>query len=223
MTLLANGLPAEDELAARRRAVLEVASRVVAEEGPHAVSLRRVATEAGGSTQLVYTLFGGKAGLADALYAEGFARLAEAGRRALDAAPPPGSPDRIVAIGRAYLAFSRAEPGFFAVMFGRAIPGFTPTRSTRGTCRGTTFGRLVAEVQACLDAGTLVASRRSEPTQEARDGGAETADGAHDLARLCWVTVHGLAALDAAGMLAPDDPEGFVEDVLRTPLVAHQP
>lgn len=204
MTPLANP-GREDEAEARRREVLEVAVRHIAEEGPHALSLRRVATEAGGSTQLVYTLFGGKSGLADALYAEGFARLAEGGRRALETAPPPGDPDRIVAIGHAYLAFARAEPGFFAVMFGRAIPGFTPTRATRGTCRGTTFGRLVAEVQACLDAGTLVA------------------DDAHDLARLCWVTVHGLAALDAAGMLAPDDPEGFVEEVLRTPLVAHRP
>jgi len=204
MTVFASQQP-EDELETRRRAVLEVAVRIVAEEGPHALSLRRVASEAGGSTQLVYTLFGGKAGLADALYAEGFARLAEAGRRALEAAPPPGDPERVVAIGQAYLAFARAEPGFFAVMFGRAIPGFVPTRATRGTCRGTTFGRLVAEVQQCLDAGTLVAPD------------------ARDLARLCWVTAHGVAALDAAGMLSPDDPEGFVEEVLWTPLVAHRP
>ena len=59
-------------------------------------------------------------------------------------------------------------------------------------------------MQACLETGALAA------------------DDAHDLARLCWVTVHGLAALDAAGMLAPDDPEGFVDEVLRTPLVAHR-
>lgn len=68
-----------------------------------------------------------------------------------------------------------------------------------------------------------MASRRSELTKEARDGRAVTASDAQDLARLCWVTVHGLAALDAAGMLAPDDPEGFVGDVLRTPLIAHRP
>lgn len=205
MTVFASPDGPEDALDERRRAVLEVAVRLVAEEGPHALSLRRVATEAGGSTQLVYTLFGGKAGLADALYAEGFARLAEAGRRALDDAPPPGDPERIVAIGQAYLEFARTEPGFFAVMFGRAIPGFVPARATRGTCRATTFGRLVAEVQQCLEVGTLVA------------------DDAHDLARLCWVTVHGLAALDAAGMLSPDDPEAFADQVLHTPLLAHRP
>ena len=194
--------PADED--ARRAEVLEVAARLLAEEGPQGLSLRRVATEAGGSTQLVYTLFGGKSGLADALYAEGFARLAERIRTALDAAPPPGDPERVVAAGRAYLAFARDEPAFFAVMFGRAITGFTPGRSTQGQCRATTFGRLVAEVQACLDAGTLVAPD------------------ARDLARLCWVTVHGLASLDAAGMLDADDPEGFVDDVLHSPLLAHR-
>ncbi len=189
----------------RRAQVLEIAARLLAEQGPQGLSLRRVATEAGGSTQLVYTLFGGKSGLADALYAEGFSRLAARMRDALDAAPPSGDPERIVAAGRAYLAFARDEPAFFAVMFGRAITGFTPGRTTQGQCRATTFGRLVAEVQACLDAHTLVGPD------------------ARDLARLCWVTVHGLAALGAAGMLDPDDPEGFVDEVLHAPLAVHRP
>jgi AcrR family transcriptional regulator len=189
----------------RRRAVLEVAARLLAEEGPQGLSLRRIAAEAGGSTQLVYTLFGGKPGLADALYAEGFGRLAATCREALAAAPPPGDPERLMVIGRAYRSFALAEPAFFAVMFGKAIPGFTPTGSTSGRCRHDTFGRLVEEVQACLDAGTLV-------------GG-----DAPELARVCWVTVHGLAALESAGMLRADDPQAFVEEALRTPLLAHRP
>lgn len=209
-TVLAN--PAAHTLATtfedgddRRRPVLEAAARLLAEEGPHGLSLRRIAAEAGGSTQLVYTLFGGKRGLADALYAEGFGRLAAACRAALAECPPPGDPERLVAIGRAYRAFALAEPAFFAVMFGKAIPDFTPTMTTSGRCRATTFGSLVAEVQACLDAGTLVA---------------ESAD---ELARLCWVTVHGVSALESAGMLRPEDPEAFVEEALRTPLLAHRP
>ena len=189
----------------RRRAVVESAARLLAEEGPHGLSLRRIAAEAGGSTQLVYTLFGGKRGLADALYAEGFGRLSAACRAALASCPPPGDPERLMAIGRAYRAFAQAEPAFFAVMFGKAIPGFTPTSATTGQCRANTFGSLVAEVQACLDAGTLI-------------GGS-----ADELARLCWVTVHGVSALESAGMLRADDPEAFVEEALRTPLLAHRP
>lgn len=192
----------------RRRQVLEAAARLLAQEGPHALSLRRIAAEAGGSTQIVYTLFGGKPGLATALYNEGFGRLAAAMRAALASAPPPGDPERLMAIGRAYRGFALAEPAFFSVMFGRAIPGFTPARTTRSLGRECTFGQLVTEVQACLDAGTLVARSADE------------------LARLCWLTVHGLAALEAAGMAAPEDPvaaQDFVEHVLRTPLLAHRP
>jgi AcrR family transcriptional regulator len=189
----------------RRRAVVESAARLLAEEGPHGLSLRRIAAEAGGSTQLVYTLFGGKAGLADALYSEGFGRLSAACRAALATCPPPGDPERLVAIGRAYRTFALSEPAFFAVMFGKALPDLTPPTSTSGRCRANTFGSLVAEVQACLDAGTLV-------------GGS-----AEELARLCWVTVHGLSALESAGMLRAEDPDAFVEAALRTPLDAHRP
>lgn len=190
----------------RRRQVLEVAARLLVEDGPHGLSLRRIATEAGGSTQLVYTLFGGKPGLADALYGEGFDRLAAAMRSALSTAPGPGDPERLVAVGRAYREFASAEPAFFAVMFGRAIAGFSPQRATRARGRECTFGQLVAEVQACLDAGTLVATSADE------------------LARLCWLTVHGLASLEAAGMVpAGADSTAFVDHVLHAPLLAHQP
>jgi len=198
---LATEFEAGDE---RRRLVLEAAARLLAEEGPHGLSLRRIAAEAGGSTQLVYTLFGGKPGLANALYAEGFGRLSAVCREALATCPPPGDPSRLLAIGRAYRLFAQSEPAFFAVMFGKAIPDFTPTSATSGRCRADTFGSLVAEVQACLDAGTLLAAS------------------AEELARLCWVTVHGLAALESAGMLRADDPEAFAEVALRTPLDAHR-
>lgn len=195
----------EEDADDRRRLVLEVAARLLARDGPHGLSLRRIAAEAGGSTQLVYTLFGGKPGLADALYAEGFDRLAATMRAALAAAPPSGDPERLVAVGQAYRSFARTEPAFFAVMFGRAIAGFTPLRVTRTRGRECTFGQVVTEVQACLDAGTLVAPNADE------------------LARLCWLTVHGLASLESADMVHLDDHEAFADYVLRSPLLAHRP
>ncbi len=189
----------------RRQQVLELAARMLVEDGPHALSLRRLAQRAGGSTQLVYTLFGGKLGLADALYAEGFRRLGEAGRQALEHAPPPPDPERLVVIGRAYRRFALQEPALFSVMFGRAIPDFTPTRATREQSRASTFGQVVSTAQQCLDAGTLVGPP------------------AEDLARQCWVTVHGLASLEVAGLLLAADPEAFSEAALRLPVDAHRP
>ena len=190
--------------AARRRAVVEVAAGLLYEEGPGALSLRRIATAAGGSTQLIYTLFGGKSGLVHALYLEGFTRLASYTRGAMESGPPAGDPEQLVAIGRAYLRFAREHTGFYGVMFGRAVPGFTPPPALRAHCRAMTFGLVVEAAQACLEAGTLVASS------------------AEDLARICWVTGHGVASLEAAGLLGPDVHD-VEERALRVPLIAHGP
>lgn len=195
-----------DDAEPRRRAVVEVAARVLAEDGPHGLSLRRIAADAGGSTQLVYTLFGGKPGLADALYAEGFRRLGASMATALADAPPHGDPERLMALGRGYRRFALAEPAFFSVMFGRAIPGFTPARPTRAVGRELTLGLVIAAAQECLDAGTLVAPD------------------AEQLARACWATAHGVSALEVAGLLsAAEDAEAVAELALRAPLDAHRP
>lgn len=188
----------------RRTRVVEVAARLIAEEGPHALSLRRLAAAAGGSTQLVYTLFGGKPGLADALYAEGFRRLGGAMRTALlEAAPPPGDPARLLVLAQAYRRFAADEPAFFSVMFGPVIPGFTPGRSTREVSREVSFGQVLTAARECLDAGTL------------------RADDALALARACWTTTHGVAALQHAGLL--DGGAGDLDPVLRVVVDAHRP
>lgn len=190
----------------RRLAVVEAAVRLLAEEGPHGLSLRRIAAAAGGSTQLVYTLFGGKPGLADALYAEGFARLAARGHGALQDAPPPGDPGRVLAFGRAYRRFALDEPDFFSVMFGRAIAGFEPSPQTRRTCRAATFNQLIDAVRECLEAGTL------------------TGPSALVVARACWSTVHGLASLETAQLLgAEGDADEQAERLLQAGLDAWRP
>lgn len=195
--------PGEDVDDPRRQALLEAAVGLLATEGPHGLSLRRIAAAVGGSTQLIYTLFGGKQGLADALYAEGFRRLDEVGCAQLSSTGKPlGDPERIVEVGRIYLRFAREEPAFFAVMFGRAIPDFVPSRATREAGRERTFAHLVEAAQACIDAGTLVA------------------EDATRLARLCWASAHGAASLLSARMV---DDEGFAEAMLWMPIKAHLP
>ncbi|MDO9378420.1 MAG: WHG domain-containing protein [Nocardioidaceae bacterium] len=187
----------------RRREVVEAAARVLAHDGAGALTLRRVAAEVGGSTQLVYTLFGGKPGLADALYAEGFARLAATFDAALADAPPVGDPERVVSIGRAYCRFARHDTAFFSMMFGRSVPGFTPRRETRRACRDATLGTLVRTADECLRAGTLEATS------------------ADALARICWATAHGIAGLLVADLVAVDD--ATLTQMLTVPVRAHLP
>ena len=53
-----------------RRALLDTASRLLVKEGPQALTMRRVAAAAGCSTTVLYTVFGGKNGIAEGLTAK---------------------------------------------------------------------------------------------------------------------------------------------------------
>ena len=57
--------------------ILEAASELLSKEGASALSVRRIAAAAGCSTMGLYSRFGGKDGVVDELYAEGFERLVE--------------------------------------------------------------------------------------------------------------------------------------------------
>ncbi|HET6795126.1 MAG TPA: helix-turn-helix domain-containing protein, partial [Acidimicrobiales bacterium] len=69
-------MAAEDD-SPQRTALIEAAARLVAEEGPSALSTRRLAAEVGTSTMAVYTWFGGMPQLLRALLREGFRRFGD--------------------------------------------------------------------------------------------------------------------------------------------------
>ena len=71
-----------------RRNVVEAASHLLVEEGPEALTVRRVAQKLNCSTKIIYTMFQGKDGLANALYLEGCTRLSQAIERVPEAASP---------------------------------------------------------------------------------------------------------------------------------------
>lgn len=58
-----------------RDVILDAAKRLLVGEGPGALTVRRISAEVGCSTKVIYTLFGGKDGLSEALWLEGFARF----------------------------------------------------------------------------------------------------------------------------------------------------
>src|SRR5688572_18117224 len=88
-----------ERTATLRRLLLDAASQLLLAEGPQALTMRRIAGEVGCSTTVLYTLFGDKHGLANALYLEGFARL----RQRLEAVERGDDPLAYLgALGRAY-------------------------------------------------------------------------------------------------------------------------
>ncbi|MEV4111074.1 TetR/AcrR family transcriptional regulator [Nonomuraea sp. NPDC049695] len=167
-----------DEL---RRDLLDAAGRLLAQEGPQALSTRRLAHEVGTSTKAVYNLFGDKAGLLRAMFLEGFARLADEFARV----PTDGDPEAdLMALGHAYRASALDNPHLYELMFGRPLADFQPDEAALAQIQGT-FDTLIQAVARCVDAGRFAPS---DP---------------HDIAVHLNALVHGLASLELLGSLGP--------------------
>jgi AcrR family transcriptional regulator len=93
-----------------RAALLRAALATIAEDGPVALSLRRVAGRAGVSHTAAAYHFGDKAGLLTAVAVEGYRRLGDA----LEAA---GRGGRFLDVGVAYVNFGVTNRAYFEVMF----------------------------------------------------------------------------------------------------------
>lgn len=158
-----------------RDALIDTAARLLVDEGPHALSTRRLTTEVGLSTTAVYTYFGGIDDLHRAVAVEGFARLA----RALDAVPRSDDPVAdLAALGGAYLLYGVANPDLYRFVF-RAQPE-DPEAGTEA------FDRLTDAVARAVASGRFT----TDPDE---------------IAVQLWVTTHGVTSLYLAGMLTLDD------------------
>lgn len=158
--------------------VLETALRLLRDEGAVALRVRRVATEAGCSTMGVYTHFGGKDGLVEALWLDGFRRFGAA----LDAVPTKGNPAaRLRRLADAYRAWALDHPTHYQLMFARSVPEFEPTPEALAEAKGT-FGILVHAVVAAQAAGVVPSGDPAE------------------LALGMWGLAHGLVMIELAGV-----------------------
>ncbi|MBN6053054.1 TetR/AcrR family transcriptional regulator [Nonomuraea sp. RK-328] len=165
-----------DELRSR---LLDVAVNLLVSDGPESLTMRRIASEAGCTTTVIYTMFGNREGLAEALYLEGFERF----RRFLEAVPQRDNPfEYLSALGPAYRQACLAEPGYYSLMFERAIPGFEPSERARTLARAALniLDRVIAD---CISAGYLV------PTQPRK------------IADALWAAAQGAISLERAGHL----------------------
>lgn len=134
-----------------RAALLQAAHDLVADEGPSALSVRRIAAAAGVSTMNVYSRFGGKTGVLDELWIDGFRRLGEA----MAEFPPTDDPlENLRRCGRAYRAFARANPTYYSLMFDRVVPDFEPSDAGKAVALES-LGQVVERVQAAMDAGAI--------------------------------------------------------------------
>lgn len=168
--------------AALRLRLLESAGATLSSGGLAALSLRTLAAAVGTSTTAVYALFGGKPGLLEALHAEAFSRL---GAR-LGAVPVGVDPvEDLVALGRAYHDAALADPHFYDVMFGGALPAGERWWAVAAPA----FRPVVELVELAVAGGAL------RP-------GVQPAVVSYAL----WATVHGLVSLRLRGLHPADAP-----------------
>jgi AcrR family transcriptional regulator len=126
----------------------------------------------------VYTRFGGKEGVVNALFLEGFQGLAAE----LGSVEPSEDPlADLVELGRAYRRYALAHATHYQVMFGAAVPGFQPDDAAVAVAWAT-FDALVSAVRRALEAAVIAGGT---PEQ---------------LAYVCWAQVHGLVSLELADM-----------------------
>ncbi len=157
--------------------ILEAASELLSTEGASALSVRRIAAAAGCSTMGLYSRFGGKDGVVDELYAEGFERLVDAMKTNQPTDDPLADLRRAA---NCYRDSAIANATHYMVMFGGAVPGFEPSDASHELAHAA-FNGLVGKVGRCTDAGLL--------------------DGAPDeIAELLWGAIHGLVMLELVGI-----------------------
>jgi AcrR family transcriptional regulator len=98
-----------------RQALLEEALRMLADEGPTALTMRELGRRLGVTHAAVYGHFPDKGALLDEVAEIGFSRLAGACAAAREAAPNPRA--GFAAMGHTYLTFARSSPHLYRLMF----------------------------------------------------------------------------------------------------------
>jgi AcrR family transcriptional regulator len=164
-------------------ALLQAAADILETEGPDALSVRRIAAAARVAPMGVYNHFESKSGIVEALFVQGFQRLADA----LGAVSEVQDPyEALREGGRRYRQLALAHPMVYQLMFLKVIPGFEPSEQALTIAAGA-FDNLVAVVQRAMEAGVIA---DGSPTETAQ---------------LIWASIHGWMSLELLGI-------GFVED-----------
>jgi len=192
-----------------REALIDAGFELARAGGPSAVQLRAVSREAGVSHNAAYRHFANQEDLLAAVAERCMAQLGSLMIAQMDLVTARGAARRararLQAIGRAYIDFARAEPGWFRTAFTGARPhsgGQPPppgAPDSAGTAGTSPYALLNARLDELVEVGEL--------SPEGRVGAEYGA----------WSAVHGLSSLLLDGPLR-DLPEAEVEHAISSVL-----
>jgi len=168
-----------DDVAA---ALLSAARQIFESDGLPGLSVRRVAEAAGCTTMQVYSRYGGKDGLLQALFDEGFEALATA-QQAVPASLPPA--ERVRRLCREYLRIAAERPHHYALMLGAHSGDFQPPVESRE--------RALATLTNLVEAVGNALPQTTDRDQRAREV-------AHQILAFChgWAMLSAIQLLDGA-------------------------
>lgn len=183
----------EQETEAFRERLCEAAARIYVEEGPAAVTLRRLASELGVGTMTPYRYFDNKEDIITAVRTRGMNRFSDALEQAL--ASPGDGRTRSRAVRDAYIAFARANTATYRLMF--EYPETRRDDPAYQAAHARMWRTVAAHVEVMIAEGTV----QADPAI---------------LGHQIWAALHGAVMLEIAGML----PEGFDAASLHTRTVS---
>ncbi|WP_313771493.1 TetR/AcrR family transcriptional regulator [Paenibacillus sp. FSL L8-0435] len=163
-----------------RKLVVDAAATILQEEGPEAVTVRRVSQKMGCSTKIIYSLFVNKEGLAQQLYLEGCKLLA----KRLEEVPPSSDfLQHLLDLGEAFWQFAQDYSSYYKLMFGGAFAEFKPdAESMQGTM--TAIHRLLILISTAQKQGQISDQEETET-----------------LVSTIWASLHGVIHLYMGGFL----------------------
>lgn len=193
---------ARGEGAQLRDQLIAAATELVDEVGDaERVSVRAIARRAGVSPTALYLHFPDREALVDAAVDAGFAAFNRALMTAAAGSGTESQPERLVAMGLAYLDFAERQPALYAVLFSARRPVSRPAPAATGVDRDQALAGLVALLQAVDPA-----------LDDAR---------AREVALTVWAGLHGFATLRAVRKQHEwPTSEAFVRSLLRSLLTA---
>ena len=165
-----------------KRAILDAARAIIAEDGPAALSMRALADRIDYSAAGLYEYFGSKEEIIAAVCDEGQRYLYDAMSKADPSLPPV---DYLYQIGLAYIRFALEHPDYFLLMFTVAPPpnmAEAPEEAVKEAmcAEGSAYGILVRAIQRGIDEGAF----RVRPGFDL-----------DEMAYTAWTLVHGAAML----------------------------
>jgi AcrR family transcriptional regulator len=166
-----------------RAALLTAAERIVTEAGPGALSVRAVADVVGTTTRAVYSVFGSKGGLLEALAI----RLFELLGAAIDAVVPTDDPveDVVTASLDGFRRVALAHSSLYNLVFLRVVPDLVLGPAYDQVAM-TTFGRL----ESLMERVAAVEGLGGRSSRSA--------------AQMVHALTEGLATMELRGSLGPD-------------------